>query len=77
MIRNNFLVEVSNRFQALSKTEDIEEEWNALVENIKTPAEKTVAALKREGERKWTTDMILGKMDERRRNKEMTLDIWN
>ena len=68
-IRNQFYVEVANRFEALNDHTTMEEEYKIITKSITSAAEKTIPSVKSKRNKKWMTDEILDKMEERRKSK--------
>lgn len=68
-VKEDFVLEVSNRFQVLAETGDLETDWKNMTECITSSAEKTIPLVKRRGKQSWMTEEILDKMDQRRQNK--------
>ena len=74
-IRMKYTVEVSNRLQALAEVEGLHEQWKIMKESITTAAQKTIPVVERKAKQKWMTEDILGKMDDRRKNKGNSTEI--
>ena len=68
-MRNNFVIDVKNRFEVLGEINEAEELFNTMKNSIYEAIEENIPEKTRREDKKWMTNEILGLMDERRQNK--------
>ena len=81
-IKEQYTVEVKNRFTGLEEIQDVEQRWVKLKDALTQSATETVPTMKTTGKRKWMTEEILELMEKRRlakpnkvRDKEINKEI--
>ena len=81
-IKEQYTVEVKNRFTGLEEIREVEQRWVKLKDALTQSATETVPTMKTTGKRKWMTEEILELMEKRRlakpnkvRHKEINKEI--
>ena len=65
-IKEQYTVEVTNRFTGLEEIQEVKQRWVKLKDALTQSATETVPTMKTTGKRKWMTEEILELMEKRR-----------